>query len=214
MSEWTTPQPPRRGGRGRGGRGRGRGRGGLRGPPEVVFASYELSDVQKKRIDVYIMQSAAMFLAQQVAEPCAVPAEEAKAAILNHWWQSLCMSRAAAGLATDVNSSALMYRSYQHGYAAADELEGLKLACAASDPAVELSEGWQGVLAEHFPDIPEDAFESLRGAAQEDKERQEKETALPSEKAPSLAGACVAGLATAKEPQFENCWADAMEEDE
>lgn len=64
MSEWTTPQPTRRGGRGRGGRGRGRGRGGLRGPPEVVFASYELSDVQKKRIDVYIMQSAAMFLAQ------------------------------------------------------------------------------------------------------------------------------------------------------
>ena len=246
MSEWTTPHPLKseknnaapRGGRGRGGRGRGRGRGrgAIRGPPEVVFASYELSDVQKKRIDAYIMESATMFLGQQIAEPAALAADEAQATILNHWWQSLCMSRSSAGLATDVNASALMYRSYQHGHAAAGELEGLRLACVAADPAAELPDNWREILEGHFPDIPAEAVEALResitaaaeqqhakqqGAEQQHAEQQHAEQ-QGAEQAkgeadagklnePSLAAACVANLT---EPQFENCWADAMEEDE
>jgi len=141
------------------------------------------------------MQSAAMFLAQQMMAPQvqSTPSETASTAILNHWWESLCASRTAQGLSVDVNGNALMYRSYWYGLEAANTLPGMRLAVALCDPDSTLPDDWPGVFEQEFAQVQGDAT-AYRDKIVACKESVPKDVKVA--------------------PQLENSWADRMEEEE
>lgn len=208
--------------RGRGGASRAASRAS-RGPPEVVFASYQLSDAQKRRIDTFVLQSAEMFMIQACSDavaafPPPVAQADARGMILGHWWQSLCATRAGQGLCTDVAASALMYRTYCYGMAV--ELPELALVCAVCDPAAELPDGWDATLGALFQHLPMPLAE-LRRAVLEAAKAQPETRAQPEPSETS-------GVVQPSEPQAPKIaapqpirpailgpsWADEMEEDD
>jgi hypothetical protein len=208
--------------RGRGGPARthprGASRGASRGPPEVAFASYQLSDAQKRRIDTFVLQSAEMFMIQACSDavaafPPPVAQADARGMILGHWWQSLCATRAGQGLCTDVAASALMYRTYCYGMAV--ELPELALVCAVCDPAAELPDGWDATLGALFQHLPMPVAELrravLEGAAQPEPQPSEPSGAAQPEKpkAPKIAAPQPIRPAVSGPS-----WADEMEEDD
>jgi len=183
----------------------------------VAFASYQLSDAQKRRIDTFVLQSAEMFMIQACSDavaafPPPVAQADARGMILGHWWQSLCATRAGQGLCTDVAASALMYRTYCYGMEI--ELPELALVCAVCDPAAELPDGWDATLGALFQHLPVPLAELRRavveGAAQA--QAQPGPQAQPTEKpepAPKIAAPQPIRPAVAGPS-----WADEMEEDD
>lgn len=116
-----------------------------------MFASYQLSDTQKKRIAFYLGQSAAMFLCELVQTPAIHKQEDARAMILSHWWSSLCMARAAQGLSVDINSNALMYRTYWFAFTdGCSASPFMDVASKVCDPNCPLPEDWLDTVTEEL----------------------------------------------------------------
>lgn len=192
---------------------RGGSRGASRGPPEVAFASYQLSDAQKRRIDTFVLQSAEMFMIQACSDavaafPPPVAQADARGMVLGHWWQSLCATRAGQGLCTDVAASALMYRTYCYGMEI--ELPELALVCAVCDPAAELPDGWDATLGALFQHLPMPLAE-LRRAVLEAAKAQPG--AQPPER-PEPQAPKIAAPQPIRPAILGPSWADEMEEDD
>lgn len=122
--------------------------------PETKFASYQLSDTQKKRIVYYLSRSALMFLLKQMETPSPVKEHDARSMILTDWWNSLCTNRVAQGLNIDVNHSALMYRSYWFGFTeGCSQSPFVEAVCKVCDPEAELPEGWLETCVEELQEV-------------------------------------------------------------
>lgn len=116
-----------------------------------MFASYQLSDTQKKRIAFYLSQSAALFLCELIQTPVIHKEEDARAMILSHWWSSLCMSRLAQGLSVDINSNALMYRTYWYAFTdGCSASPFMDVASKVCDPDCSLPEDWLDICTEEL----------------------------------------------------------------
>lgn len=158
--------------------------------PEIKFASYQLSDTQKKRIVYYLTRSALMFLLKQLEVPSPVKEHDARSMILTDWWNSLCTNRVTQGLNIDVNESALMYRSYWFGFTeGCSQSPFVDVACKVCDPAAELSEGWLETCAEELQEVSDhytpDMIKTMRDQVVEKsqqttaKEETDKQVATP-----------------------------------
>lgn len=190
--------------------------------PEIMFASYQLSDSQKNRIVFYLAQSAAMFLSQQIESPSILKQDEARSMIMTHWWNSLCMTRMAQGLSVDTNTNALMYRSYWFGFTeGGSQSPFVEVACRVCDPNATLPDDWLDTCeAELSHSYDREAMASLRErilALAKETPQTEAEEKEPEDKAEPE-------TKTEKEPQQEKAvsrkfasgesWADRMEMDD
>jgi hypothetical protein len=192
--------------------------------PEIMFASYQLTDAQKNRIVFYLTQSAAMFLSQQIESPSTLKQDEARSMIMTHWWHSLCMTRTAQGLSVDVNTNALMYRSYWFGFTeGGSQSPFVEVACQVCDPNATLPEDWLDTCEmELSHSYDREAIARLRerilALAKENPEPEEKAEPQATEKGPEEE---TEPQATNNDPPVVSrkfapgeSWADRMEMDE
>lgn len=171
-----------------------------------MFASYQLTDSQKNRIVFYLAQSAAMFLSQQIEAPSILKQDEARSMIMTHWWNSLCMTRTAQGLSVDVNTNALMYRSYWFGFTeGGSQSPFLEVACQVCDPNATLPDDWLDTCeTELSHSYDREVIASLRERIMAMAKAEPEEKAEPETK-------------TEKEPRKfapGESWADRMEMDD